>query len=221
MKVAKRISIFFIIPVGMYSLGFYSHMKLQEEFYPGKYPSVQVQEQAQTQVKEPIEPETPAEPQAQVIAAAAEEEQVICADTQYIIQEVDIRKNTSVETKWKVPDMYIGMDRTSFVREMELYQQSPSLKDQELGFVSVEVVSFSKARVVVRKNYMFREVFTSFYLVNEKNYVVVYCDDLQTVYMNTNISLDSLPDGLKQEIIRNKYIASEEELYNFLETYSS
>lgn len=221
MKVAKRISIFFIIPVGMYSLGFYSHMKLQEEFYPGKYPSAQVQEQAQTQVKEPIEPETPAEPQPQVIAAAAEEEQVICADTQYIIQEVDIRKNTSVETKWKVPDMYIGMDRTSFVREMELYQQSPSLKDQELGFVSVEVVSFSKARVVVRKNYMFREVFTSFYLVNEKNYVVVYCDDLQTVYMNTNISLDSLPDGLKQEIIRNKYIASEEELYNFLETYSS
>lgn len=165
MKVAKRISIFFIIPVGMYSLGFYSHMKLQEEFYPGKYPSVQVQEQAQTQVKEPIEPETPAEPQPQVIATAAGEEQVICADTQYIIQEVDIRKNTSVETKWKVPDMYIGMDRASFVREMELYQQSPSLKDQELGFVSVEVVSFSKARVVVRKSYMFREVFTSFYLV--------------------------------------------------------
>ena len=68
---------------------------------------------------------------------------------------------------------------------------------------------------------MFREAYTGFYLVNEKNYVVVYCDDMKTIYMNTNITLDSLPDKLKQEIIQNKYIATEEELYNFLESYSS
>lgn len=146
---------------------------------------------------------------------------MISADTQYIIEEVDLQKGTSVETKWKTPDKYIGMNRQRFVKEMELYQQSPSLTDQELGFVSVEVVSFSKERVVIRKNYIFKELCTSFYLVNEKNYVVVYCDDLRTVYMNTNIMLDSLPDALKQEIIQNKYIATEEELYNFLESYSS
>ncbi len=120
-----------------------------------------------------------------------------------------------------MPDKYIGMNRQQFVKEMELYQQSPSLTDQELGFVSVEVAAFSKERVVVRKSYIFKEVSTSFYLVNEKNFVVVYCDDLKTVYMNTNITLDSLPDALKQEIIQNKYVATEEELYNFLESYSS
>lgn len=213
MKFAKRISIFFIIPMGMYSLGFYSHMKLQEEFYPGRFRTVQIEQKNEQNEAVSEQP--------QVIPAAVEEDQVISADTQYIIQEVDLKKDTSVETKWKVPDKYIGMDRKSFVREMELYQQSPSLKDQELGFVSVEVISFSKTRVVIRKNYMFKEICTSFYLVNEKNYVVVYCDDLQTIYMNTNITLDSLPDNLKQEIIQNKYIASEEELYNFLESYSS
>lgn len=216
MKIAKRISIFFIIPMGMYSLGFYSHMKLEEEFYPGKYRMVQAEENNRTNQTEEI-----ASVQPQVIATAAEERQVISADTKYIIQEVDLKKDTSVETQWKVPDKYIGMDRKSFVREMELYQQSPSLKDQELGFVSVEVVSFSNARVVIKKSYMFKEVYTSFYLVNEKNYVVVYCDDLKTIYMNTNITLDSLPDKLQQEIIQNKYIATEEELYNFLESYSS
>lgn len=210
MKFAKRISLFFIIPMGMYSLGFYSHMKLQEEFYPGKFKVEQVEEKAETVSEQP-----------QVIPTAVEDEQVICADTQYIIQEVDLKKDTSVETKWKVPDKYIGMTRKQFIKEMELYQKSPSLKDQELGFVSAEVVSFSKAKVVVRKNYIYKEVSTSFYLVNEKNYVVVYCDDMQTIYMNTNITLDSLPDGLKQEIIRTKYIATEEELYNFLESYSS
>ena len=216
MKIAKRISVFFIIPVGMFSLGFYSHMKLEEEFYPGKYRTVQTGESSPV-----IQPEETAGGQPQVIAASAEDNPVISADTQYIIQEVDLKKDTSVETQWKVPDKYIGMDRKSFIREMELYQQSPSLKDQQLGFVSVEVISFSKSRVVIRKSYMFREAYTGFYLVNEKNYVVVYCDDLKTIYMNTNITLDSLPDKLKQEIIQNKYIATEEELYNFLGSYSS
>lgn len=210
MKFAKRISLFFIIPMGMYSLGFYSHMKLQEEFYPGKFKVEQVEQKSEIISEQP-----------QVIPAAVEDEQVICADTQYIVQEVDLKKDTSVETKWKIPDKYIGMSRKQFIKEMELYQQSPSLKDQELGFVSVEVLSFSRSKVVVRKNYIFKEISTSFYLVNEKNYVVVYCDDMQTVYMNTNITLDSLPDHLKQEIIQNKYVATEEELYNFLESYSS
>ncbi|HBA69725.1 MAG TPA: hypothetical protein DCZ40_10285 [Lachnospiraceae bacterium] len=210
MRFVKRISLFFIMPMGMYALGFYSHLKLEEEFYPNKFRSAQMEEKDTAISAEP-----------QVIPTVLEEEQVIGADTQYIIEEVDLKKDTSVETKWKVPDKYIGMNRKQFVKEMELYQQSPSLKDQELGFVSAEVVSFSKERVVVRKSYIFKEVSTSFYLVNEKNYVVVYCDDLRTVYMNTNITLDSLPDTLKQEIIQNKYIATEEELYNFLESYSS
>lgn len=210
MRFVKRISLFFIMPMGMYALGFYSHMKLEEEFYPGKFRQTEIEEKSAVTEGEP-----------QVIPTALEEEQVIGADTQYIIEEVDLQKGTSVETKWKTPDKYIGMNRQRFVKEMELYQQSPSLKDQELGFVSIEVVSFSKERVVIRKSYIFKELCTSFYLVNEKNYVVVYCDDLKTVYMNTNIALDSLPDTLKQEIIQNKYIATEEELYNFLESYSS
>lgn len=210
MKFVKRISLFFIIPMGMYALGFYSHMKLQEEFYPGKFQTEEV-EQKNVRISE----------QPQVIPTSIGEEQVICADTQYVIEEVDLKKDTSVETKWKVPDRYIGMDRQQFVREMDLYQQAPSLKDQELGFVSAEVVSFSRERVVVRKNYIFQELCSSFYLVNEKNYVVVYCDDLKTVYMSTNIPLDSLPEEWQQEIIQNKYIATEEELYNFLESYSS
>ena len=210
MKFVKRISLFFIIPMGMYSLGFYTHMKLEEEFYPGKTRTVEIEERGSAVSKEP-----------QVIPTVREEEPVISANTQYIIEEVDLKRNTSVETKWKVPDKYIGMNRQQFVKEMELYQQSPSLTDQELGLVSVEVAAFSKQRVVVRKSYIFKEVSTSFYLTSEKNFVVVYCDDLKTVYMNTNITLHSLPDALKQEIIQNKYVATEEELYNFLESYSS
>ena len=213
MKFVKRISLFFILPVGMYGLGFYSHMRLQDEFYPGSSGVEQVQ------ISQEEENSTKAE--MQVIPTSLEGEQTIDADTKYIIEEVDLKKNTTVETSWRIPDKYIGMDRQNFIKEMELYQLSPSLKDQELGFVSVEVVSFSDEKVAIRKSYLQEEECTSFYLVNKKNYVVVYCDDLETVYMNTNITLDSLPDELKQEVIQKKYMATEEELYNFLESYSS
>ena len=52
MKFVKRISLFFIIPMGMYSLGFYTHMKLEEEFYPGKTRIVEIEERGSAVSKE-------------------------------------------------------------------------------------------------------------------------------------------------------------------------
>lgn len=52
-------------------------------------------------------------------------------------------------------------------------------------------------------------------------YVVVYYADRETVYSNTDIKLDSLPDQLREEVLAGKQIYSETELYNFLESYSS
>ena len=39
--------------------------------------------------------------------------------------------------------------------------------------------------------------------------------------MNTDILLERLPDSLQGEIMAGKFVASEEELYLFLESYSS
>ena len=39
--------------------------------------------------------------------------------------------------------------------------------------------------------------------------------------MNTDILLESLNDTLQAEIMRGKFVESDEELYNFLESYSS
>ena len=104
---------------------------------------------------------------------------------------------------------------------MSEYEQSPPLDEQTRGFVSVEVRSFSRKKVVIRKNYFFVEADRHFYLTVQDNYVVVMCEDLQTVYMNTSILLTDLPDRLQTEVLLNKYIETEKELYDFLETYSS
>ncbi len=55
----------------------------------------------------------------------------------------------------------------------------------------------------------------------EDHFIVVYEEDRQRLHMNTDILLTSLNDTLKAEIIQGKYIENEEELYNFLESYSS
>lgn len=60
-----------------------------------------------------------------------------------------------------------------------------------------------------------------YYLMEVNGYIVVYLSDKKTPYEYTSIQYDELPDRLRQEIRNGKYIESTEELYGFLENYSS
>ncbi|MGN0484097.1 MAG: hypothetical protein ACI4HI_11155 [Lachnospiraceae bacterium] len=61
----------------------------------------------------------------------------------------------------------------------------------------------------------------SYAVVAEDGYLTVYESDLKTVYLYTCIPLDSLPKSVQTEISKGKLFATEQELYSFLETYSS
>lgn len=52
-------------------------------------------------------------------------------------------------------------------------------------------------------------------------YVVVYLSDKKTAYEYTDILYDELPATIREEIRNGKYMESTEELYGFLENYSS
>ena len=147
--------------------------------------------------------------------------QKLNAGTSYVLEEIDLRNDTVVETSWKLPAKYIGMNREQFLEAMELYEASPPLEELERGFVSLEVISFSPQKVVVQMNYDLMQPGSSFYLMVEDNFVVVYLEDKTTVYMDTDISLKDLPEDLQQEIIQGMYVPDEESLYDFLENYSS
>lgn len=180
----------------MFLLGGFSFFMMETYFYPGK----------QSEIVEQV---------------ALEDKQVLTSDTQYVIIEADLIEGSSVETTWNIPEQYIGMNRDRFVEAMENYEQNPPLTELNKGFVSVEVKSFSSQKVVVRKNYFFSEAKQHFYLTTQNDVVVVMCEDLKTVYMNTTILMSELPERIQAEIMLNKYIESEKELYDFLETYSS
>ncbi len=58
-------------------------------------------------------------------------------------------------------------------------------------------------------------------IVEEEGYLLVYKKDLETVYMYTDIRMEELSEDLQSQIRRGKLFATLEELYNFLENYSS
>lgn len=204
MKFVKGISLFFLYPCMMLCMGIYLGVEAERYFYPGRENSVQ-----ENKIEESLQP------------VAVEEEEILTADTEYVIEEHDTKRDTVVETVTKVPEKYLGMDRETFVHSMDLYALAPPLTEQERGFIGLEVVSFSKSRVVVRMNYLYIDPTEGFYLKVEDNNIVVYCDDEKTVYMHTTISALNLPDNLKSQIVEGIFMEDEAELYSFLETYSS
>ena len=60
-----------------------------------------------------------------------------------------------------------------------------------------------------------------YYLCEMQGFVTVYLSDRQTIYELTEIPLSDLPEEVQQEIAAGKYIPTQEELYGFLENYSS
>ena len=50
---------------------------------------------------------------------------------------------------------------------------------------------------------------------------MVYLEDKKTIYMNTGIMLETLPENVQKQIIQTMFVESEGDLYGFLESYSS
>lgn len=210
MRLWKKISIYFIYPASMLAFGLFAGLSVQEFFYPNR------QQSRQEETAESRETETNVS-----LEAAGGQEQVITADTRYVVERFDLTDSSRTEEEEPLPEQYIGMNREQFVDACEVYEASPSLEDQNRGFLSMYVERFSAEEVVVRKNYESSTRPEEFYLAVENNYVVVYEADKKTRFMSTGIPVQSLSDELAEELLNFKYVGSEAELYDFLESYSS
>ncbi|MCM1268090.1 MAG: hypothetical protein NC302_09305 [Bacteroidales bacterium] len=229
MKLVKRISLFMAMSAVMLGLGGYGALKAEDYFYPnrdqrltevplpGGY-SISVEKTEEPDKKAEKEPEDSV--QEQVIEAAVTEEPVVTADTLYLVEHVNLTKGTAVQTQETMPVKYIGLDREALLAELDFYCDNPPLAELEQGFETAELTAFSKERVAVCKYYRDKTP-KHFYLKVADHFIIVCEEDGQTLYMNTDILLERLPDSLQREIMGGKPVASEEELYLFLESYSS
>lgn len=219
MRIVKRIGIFFCLPLSCFVAGMLFE-KTVNLFYPGKQ-SKDIYEIDETNKIDEIDRLEEKVNIADSTPAGIIKEEMIGTDTDYIIYEHDLNNDTSVETKLAVPVKYIGMDRQKFLDEMAVYQFSPSLADFKKGFVSLDVLLFSSDEIVIQKNYIYEPKENHFYMLAENNLLKVYYEDMITLFISTEITLESLPEDVQVEIMQGKYFETEEELYNFLESYSS
>ena len=60
-----------------------------------------------------------------------------------------------------------------------------------------------------------------FFIKEADGLVNIYREDGTTLYETTDIPVSLLPEALRQEISAGKGVATEQELYDFLENYSS
>lgn len=246
MKAIKRIGLFLLISCVMFCAGSYVTLKAEKFFYPNKYvneyesPPLEIKDESQTvktgdnaasgsgNESAAVSPEAEKskaeenDEQDSVIEAAVSDISVIDADTVYMVGEINLSDGTINEKEEAIPVKYIGLDREELISELDEYNNNPPLAELKKGFTNIELSAFSKDRVVVCKYYLAEEEEDGgFYLMVADHFVVVYKEDKQTIYMNTDILLENLSVKLQEEIIAGKYIESEEELYNFLESYSS
>ncbi|MCM1568913.1 MAG: hypothetical protein NC081_05625 [Roseburia sp.] len=233
MKVIKGIGLFLIYPLFMLILGFFAGVKTMQFFYPGMGSQAELitageEENPSTGLPESLHTAS-ADADLGGNAGAGESgfmdvsarEATLSVDTEYILEENDILRNSVVETRWRLPAKYVGMNREQFIKAMKQYETTPPLSEQERGFVSLEVMQFSRERVVIQMNYRYVQPSSSFYLAVSNNEVVVLLEDKETVYINTGIRLEELPEETQQEIIEMLYVENEVKLYDILETYSS
>ena len=237
MKVFKRISLFLFTAGVMFGAGSYATLKAEQFFYPNKYEngndkiitdSLEKVFEDENASDEPYnmnltgeEDEVKEADEERVIEAAVEEIPVITADTVYLVGEINLSDGSIDEKEEEVPTKYIGLDRISLLDELEEYNKNPPLAELKLGFTNIELTAFSKERVVICKYYQPEPEEEGFYLMVADHYVIVYKEDKQSIYMNTDILLEGLDSKLQDEIIKGKYVENEQELYNFLESYSS
>lgn len=210
MKVVRGISLF-VIALGLFTIGCFLGFEGHDFFYPGMN-------------AEKSKAGTVSSASDEKIQVSAQDENIISADTSFVVIEVDMDDQSESAEEIPVPTHYMGMDREAFEKQIESFDRSPSLQELQKGFQGSEIRSFSGSRVELCKFYQEPKEPEEeyYYLAILNNKVVVYLADGKTVYMETDIMAEDLPADVLQELLTQKrVINAEEDLFDFLESYSS
>ncbi len=158
----------------------------------------------------------------QSVADTSSTEVAITTKTRIVCEKFYIN-NSKLEKGALTEFSCLGLTKKQLQERINNYMNNPSVSDLSEGLVAFEIIEFSNKEVILRKTYNNTNTFTGrqFYLTFENDYIVVYLGNKTTLYDYTGISRNSLPDNVANEIQQGKYVDSVEELYEFLENYSS
>lgn len=113
-----------------------------------------------------------------------------------------------------------GLSREDLITSIAAYLQNPSPEDAARELLEIEIESFSTDRIILRKIFA-KEQDAFYFLVFQNDFLVVYENDLETIFMNTGIEYEDLPLNHRNEISNCKIIYGQEELFCYLEALTS
>lgn len=155
----------------------------------------------------------------QDVAVDAVKDEIVRTNTE-IVYETYRQGSKIKEETVNAPSNYVGKSRTEIIKLLDKTMDALPREELENGLESMELVSFSGERVVIRKKY--GELLPYKYcLYIENGAVTIYYSDKETVYSYTDIQAETLPDSVRKELYGGMEIESQGALYDFLETYSS
>lgn len=139
----------------------------------------------------------------------------------YVVENYDGTTGVVTKEEGTVPAKIAGKTR----EELESYITEYNQKLQEAAIPeapdSVELISFSKDKVVIRENYLGAEEETGFYIKLQDQEVVIFHNDQVTPYEYTGIQEEVLPESELEKLREGFFVEDEKELYSVLENLSS
>ena len=82
-------------------------------------------------------------------------------------------------------------------------------------------VTVSSDKINIQPTLPAEEETSGYYLMVLNGKIAVMEEDKKTIYLTTDIYVDALSDSLKKELLLGKFIHTMDELYGFLESYTS
>lgn len=141
--------------------------------------------------------------------------------TIYQIQNYDSVTDTTTTNYETLPQEMLGYTREDVEIFCQDYMNKMPAEDFLNGLQSMDVISFSADRLVIRKYYDISKVKFRYYIIAVDGEVVVYYGDLKTVYEETGISTKELSKEDKKALKKGIEVRDEQELFGILENFSS
>lgn len=132
---------------------------------------------------------------------------------------VDLFNNKRTEKSSKVPEYFVGLTRQQIDKYYDNYMQNIPVEEVEKGLQTINVLEFSSNEIVIEKIY--DESSVKYYIMDRDGYIKVYYGDKKTLYENTGIKTDTLPDTEKKNLEAGICVDDKDELLSILEGYSS
>lgn len=151
---------------------------------------------------------------------AGNQEQRITSETKFVVELYHADTEETVTEERTMPSEYAGKTRTELVDYLKESLESQKKEQGEEYLTDIELVSFSKEQLILRKIYEEPQE-SAYYVMAVEGEVVIYDGEKTKLLEKTGIYTANLPEEEQQKLEQGYRVESEKDLYSILENFSS